>query len=409
MENQGVKGADVAQGAEASVNASATMNESMFLVTEGVPTLEIGNSQEDSVEGGFEGPEKTLEIDFKPGVGHPNGLREIPRDKIDAILDAAKCTIISVISNAHGDAYLLSESSLFIHPYHMLIKTCGRTTLLCCYPILQKCAEELGMQVDWIAYSRKNFTFPKAQKFPHLSFEQEASYLDTLFNGVGSAYILGPMNADHWFVYNVDYMEPPYTGTERKLDIMMFDMAPAVAKMFTKDQAAQAGKSSAQLGKEVSDTSGISNLLPGVQLDSFMFDPCGYSANGIVFGSYITIHVTPEPECSYASFETNANLKSFNSLIKNVLQVFKPKRFVMTLFADEGALKEMTEDPFSNKTIDVPGFGSYKMRSKSGTSFEEDYTFEMGNYMLLEDGKTTPTRGSKLTRQASRKYSDIDG
>lgn len=43
------------------------------------------------------------------------------------------------------------------------------------------------------------------------------------------------------------------------------------------------------------------------------------------------MHVTPEPECSYASFETNTPLKSYDSLINNVLRVFKPKRFVLTM------------------------------------------------------------------------------
>jgi S-adenosylmethionine decarboxylase len=395
------------QANKVTTESSVTTTEetSVFLVVDGIPALKIADSG-DAVVGGFEGPEKTLEIDFKPGVGHANGLREISRANIDLICDAAKCTILSVISNEHRDAYLLSESSLFIHKYHMLIKTCGTTTLLCCFPVLQKFAEELGMEVDWIAYSRKNFTFPGAQQFPHLSFEQEASYLDKLFDGVGSAYILGPMNADHWFVYNVDYMEQPSIPENgRRLDIMMFDMAPSVAKLFSKD-ATQSGKSDSELGQEVSDSTGISSLLPGAKLDSFMFDPCGYSANGLLFGSYITIHVTPEPECSYASFETNANLKSFSSLVKNVLQVFKPKRFVMTLFADEIARQDMTEDPFANKTIDVPGHGTYKMRSKSGTSFEEDYTFEMANFNLLEEGAISPGRKS-LMKKPSRKYSDV--
>lgn len=34
------------------------------------------------VAGCFEGPEKTLEVCFKPGVGHPRGCRELTRAQV---------------------------------------------------------------------------------------------------------------------------------------------------------------------------------------------------------------------------------------------------------------------------------------------------------------------------------------
>lgn len=49
--------------------------------------------------------------------------------------------------------------------------------------------------------------------------------------------------------------------------------------------------------------SGISALLPGAQIDDFVFDPCGYSMNALRASTFSTIHVTPEDSCSYASFE----------------------------------------------------------------------------------------------------------
>lgn len=35
---------------------------------------------------GFEGPEKTLKVEFDPDIGHENGLRAIRRDQWDVIL-----------------------------------------------------------------------------------------------------------------------------------------------------------------------------------------------------------------------------------------------------------------------------------------------------------------------------------
>ncbi len=79
---------------------------------------------------GFEGPEKVLEIDFAPGHGSARGLRDIPRGSWDGILTEAACTILDTLSNDKFDSYVLSESSLFVYPLKMILKTCGTTTLL---------------------------------------------------------------------------------------------------------------------------------------------------------------------------------------------------------------------------------------------------------------------------------------
>lgn len=58
------------------------------------------------------------------------------------------------------------------------MKTCGTTTLLrCVATLLQAASQELGLMLEWMGYSRKNFTFPGDQLFPHSSFEQELQYL----------------------------------------------------------------------------------------------------------------------------------------------------------------------------------------------------------------------------------------
>ena len=179
---------------------------------------------------GFEGPEKLLEIWFKPtsttttapipavstaehalsdanahGADQDDmrtGLRRVSRASWVSMLKLVKCEILSDISRDGVDAYLLSESSMFVYPYKLILKTCGTTTLLKCLDrLLQLAKEEAGLtgEIDYIFYSRKSFMFPERQLFPHTGWKDEVDWLDRYFDG--SAYVVGKMNSDHWYVY----------------------------------------------------------------------------------------------------------------------------------------------------------------------------------------------------------------
>merc|ERR1712059_144066 len=51
---------------------------------------------------------------------------------------------------------------------------------------------------------------------------------------------------------------------------------------------------------------------------------------------YMTIHVTPQPSCSYASFETNTSSVSI-ALIQQVLDIFRPGKFIISFYATESS------------------------------------------------------------------------
>lgn len=72
----------------------------------------------------FEGSEKRVEIDFEfsGGASSPAaGLRALSRRDLDELMGLAACTIVSSRTNAHLDAYVLSESSLFVYPVSVLL------------------------------------------------------------------------------------------------------------------------------------------------------------------------------------------------------------------------------------------------------------------------------------------------
>ena len=84
------------------------------------------------------------------------GLRALPLEVLQAICGRARCTIISKMGNDHLDAYVLSESSLFVYPYMLVLKTCGTTTLLRCIKLLISEAHKIGLVLDWT--QRDNYT-----------------------------------------------------------------------------------------------------------------------------------------------------------------------------------------------------------------------------------------------------------
>jgi len=163
------------------------------------------------------------------------------------MLKLAGCEIISKAANKQVDAYILSESSMFISRRRFVLKTCGRTTPLECLnelrclaikfagydeiavrsnasPILfvmRSITKDLSLVlkveviilqnailfIDFlpgdrhvislhifffqdIFYSRKSFSRPELQLAPYQSFEQEVAALDEMFPN-GSAYCLG--------------------------------------------------------------------------------------------------------------------------------------------------------------------------------------------------------------------------
>ncbi|AEO63058.1 uncharacterized protein THITE_2107903 [Thermothielavioides terrestris NRRL 8126] len=424
----------------------------------------------------FEGPEKLLEVWFSPSPSalppsaKENGLKAVSPSTWEGMLDLVNCKVLSIVRSDHVDAYLLSESSMFVFPHKIILKTCGTTTLLLgLRRLLRIAAVDAGFPFHnassledihvaatphRVFYSRKNFLFPDRQRGPHSSWKEEVKFLDDMFEN-GSAYMVGRMNADHWYLYMTSpvngTLTPPLTPrsshggsptrsskiptgivaplggatvddpTDETLEVLMMDLDPELAKQFYLEQAsavasdwvpaqAQEARRNAQdslgdldstvdvfancgesdipgsqgadteqaaieamtteghaLGTVVSDTCGLAQVYPAsaypdARIDAYLFSPCGYSANGVVpvpdsgaDGSgikrahYWTVHVTPEPICSYASFETNVpsgrNGRQTADIVEHVVSIFRPGRFTVTFFEAKNKPADEAADP----------------------------------------------------------------
>ena len=71
--------------------------------------------------------------------------------------------MVSHTSNEYFDAYVLSESSLFVYPSRLVIKTCGNTHLLNAASSILDFAAGLDMLPCRCKYSRASYLFPELQ------------------------------------------------------------------------------------------------------------------------------------------------------------------------------------------------------------------------------------------------------
>ncbi|GAB4828962.1 hypothetical protein Ancab_018622 [Ancistrocladus abbreviatus] len=289
---------------------------------------------------GFEGYEKRLEMSFfEPSIfvdPEGKGLRALTKAQLDEILGPAECTIVDSLSNDNVDSYVLSESSLFVYPYKIIVKTCGTTKLLLAIPPILRLAATLSLGVKSVWYTRGSFIFPGAQHYPHRNFSEEVAVLDSYFGKLGAgskAYVMGgSAKPQKWQVYvasaekTISY-NPVYT-----IEMCMTGLDRGKAGVFYKSQSSSAAV--------MTDLSGIRKILPDSEICDFEFNPCGYSMNAIEGAAISTIHITPEDGFSYASFEAvgyDPQTVNLNQLVERVLNCFLPSEFSIAVHADVAA------------------------------------------------------------------------
>jgi len=204
----------------------------------------------------------------------------------------------------------------------------------------------------------------------------------------------GKKNRDPWYLYLTDKDElidnssPPKSPGKRlptialskvsavqaspdfTLEILMTNLDKTVMKQFYKQDGITA--------KQITKSSGIADIFPDAMIDDYLFDPLGYSMNGLLGDGYFTIHVTPQPICSYVSFETNLQCE-FSALIKKVLEVFIPSSFTITLFAghiSHDSFTKMSQTTMASRLLD----GRYARRTYTRYGFENNYDLVFALY-----------------------------
>lgn len=375
----------------------------------------------DSTEA-FEGPEKLLEIWFYPNSestptrnGQKLTLRDLKVEKWVEILKLVKCEVLSIKSTEKMDAFLLSESSLFVYDHRITLKTCGTTTTLFC---LQRLFDIVEIELGWnlhkresntekynpykVFYSRRCFMFPLKQRTIHKNWSNEIEYLNNFFSQ-GRSYLVGRNDqSNHWNLYVTDTnksMIQTDNGVvdedpDETLEILMTGLDRQKAQQFICTRSTN-GENNTQHAKKNEEDEGHPlgyNITKSAKLDcvyenykgasfhhdAFAFTPCGYSSNMIIDEEYYyTLHVTPEKGWSYASFESNVpvgqismNKQDNVQVLKYVIEVFQPDDFCLTFFA-----KDMFIDSFTKLTQIIGQIPNYSKKDR--------IIYDLEDYQLL--------------------------
>ena len=306
----------------------------------------------------FEGSEKKIEVIFNKKL---SSLRGLPENYWRELAKAAKTQILSKISNASLDAYLLSESSLFVRDHHLVMITCGTTQLVSA--VRELATSFKPDDIDAFFYERKNELLPQAQS---TDFFKDVRLLNRWFNGEVMRF--GREDEHHLYLFASSKKHQP-DASDHTMEILMHGIDPRILKILSESR----GEGSERLRRDF----GVSDIIPG-EVDDHVFDPIGYSLNAIYKNHYFTIHITPEIHGSYTSFETNAfgGEKQIEWSGK-VLNVFKPMSFDLMFF--------------NSQRVGKPRFENYILKRQYGDLISSGYNVQYFSYYKPQESEQKPT------------------
>ncbi len=249
----------------------------------------------------FEGSEKKFEL-----ITNSFNLRDLGFDFFNELVRKSNAEILQVLSNNVCDAYLLSESSLFIWKDRMLMITCGKTALK---DSLLFIIEKLGPdKVDSVIFQRKNEYFAKMQDS---HFYQDIEEFEKILDG--NSLRFGVDHEHHNLIFSLN-KKKQFNEKDKTYEILSYDICEKVSAFFVKNHLTI---------EEIRDFFQVEKILEGFEISDYIFRPFGYSLNALRREEYCTVHVTPQVSNSYVSFETNMNV-DVNTIIDYLVNLLRP-------------------------------------------------------------------------------------
>ena len=247
----------------------------------------------------YEGAEKRLEIT----TDLP--LKTFPDSFWHEIVEEAGASILSTIKNDHVKAYLLSESSLFIWDHKLLLITCGETHLLnAALYFLERIDNN---KISSLLFQRHQTFIPAKQKS---HFIDDCDVLNTYLNGKIQ------QRAQNYSGDLYQYKRHNLAGKTQHI-LMLHQLSGSLTETLWN------GFVSVDF---INQKLQLSTFFEDFIIDAFSFEPKGYSVNGIANNDYFTLHITPEKNSTYLSFETSLSEKKCKAFHQFLIKLFHPKK-----------------------------------------------------------------------------------
>lgn len=306
----------------------------------------------------FEGSEKKAEILID--ANNINLLTDVDNSFWAKLVNCCHAQILSAIENPHCKAFVLSESSLFVWQDRFLILTCGETHLI---NSVEYFIAHYGQEIiAHIIYQRKNEYFAQAQPS---CFGDDIKVLANFVDG--KAYRFGELDSHHTYMFH-QTNDFKADANDKTYELLAYQISKKASEMLTQKH----------LSKEaVRRFLCIDELLPEFTIDDFVFDPYGYSMNAIKGKDYFTIHVTPQENSSYVSFESSLNLVE---LAPKIVDILKPASFDLLSF-NEANFETLCSNNIPN---------DYVSNVLASTLLDNNYLVHFANFILPQTQFTSP-------------------
>lgn len=276
----------------------------------------------------FEGSEKKFEVVL---CANAPDLRERPREFWESLVKCSNAEIIGELKSESCTAYLLSESSLFVWNDRITMITCGETTLVnAAEYFIREIGEEFA---DMLIFQRKNEFQSHLQKS---SFFEDEERLQKLMSG--RSFCFGNRHEHHnlLFASNKKFDPPEDDNT---LELLMYDIDPQLLEVLVDPRTCK------QSTRKILE---LDTILGDFELNDFCFEPFGYSLNALRGETYATIHITPQKQSSYISYETNASRKEAQKMLAHFLKILRPGTFDLIHF--NGHCENQVPEEYSLRT-----------------------------------------------------------
>ena len=318
----------------------------------------------------FEPVEKKFELSLLPpssGVLACPDFSAIADTLAERLCECVGVNIVSRLVHSDGEglchSYVLSESSLFIWPHKIVMLTCGSTPL--CNALLWLIDSVDVKSIAAVTFVRKH------EYQAQLQLSQFSDDSDRLIATLGGQqWQLGqaPLTMA---VYR--YVNPSITKiNEAFFGLSMYHIDADLALAFR--QQSVAGQ-----GVAVSDSRhvlAITLCLPDLVYDDHVFSPYGYSLNGVRQQHYVSLHISPQTQMSYVSFESNLDNSEYHAAILSALiRLFKPQYWQWF-----GLNSEMHSH----------NFPAYHKVGSCSLPLEQGYTLDFSQFAMLKTQAASP-------------------